>query len=352
MKDLSLSLKDVQRIYAVLVGPETSEGYAVHSLHGDGSARRFFRLRRVNTSYPWPSESESLLAVLPPKTSKTGLSEAWANFNIGLHLHERGIPVPLLYGFDPGTGLLLFEDLGDTLLNDFVTRHGISNSMAWYKKAVDELIRFQVDGRYGFDSSWCYDTVKYDRQLMLARESGYFAERFWQGYLGQNQLPAGIWEEFEKLADRAALAPNDFLLHRDFQSRNLMIHQGELRIIDFQGTRLGPLAYDLAALLLDPYVNLGKEQRKDLLAYYIDTVAGKISLDRISFRKEYYYIALHRNLQILGAFGYLTKVAGKTFFQQYIGPALTTLGGLLRQSEGNEFPLLGRLTDRASDLLA
>ena len=113
----------------------------------------------------------------------------------------------------------------------------------------------QVRGAVSFDPKWCWDTPQYDRMLMLERESGYFLQAFWQDLLGMEE-PPGLQEEFFELADRAARIPAGYFLHRDFQSRNIMIHGGEACIIDFQGGRLGPLAYDLASLLIDPYVAL------------------------------------------------------------------------------------------------
>ncbi len=348
MSSLFYSSEEVKIIHALIADGESTPGPGAEVLQGDGSARRFFRLLPVE-EVSWPSEQHSLIAALPPLDDNAGLAEALASFNIGMHLYHKNVPVPKLYGFDPACGMLLFEDLGDIHLHTFVKQHNIVDSMDWYEKTLDELIHFQVEGRHDFCTQWCHDTKRYDMRLMLERESGYFVQRFWQGYLKQENIPEGLWDEFKMLAGHAALVPNDYLLHRDFQSRNIMIHQKTLRIIDFQGARLGPLAYDVSALLLDPYVNLEEDIHNHLLEVYIEKALKKISLDRHSFLKDYYYIALQRNLQILGAFGYLTLVGGKVFFHQFIDPALASLRWLLRQPAGNEFPILMRLVDKASE---
>lgn len=328
------------------------KGLRVEARGADGSVRRFFRL------YLEPEQAMALgltgsscIAILPAVGGEREQAEARACFFIGKHLHGRQIPVPEPLGFDPNSGLVVFEDLGDTLLHREVQEQGTTAAMGWYREAVQLLARFQVEGRAGFDVDWCCDTKRYDRALILERESGYFLERFWQGYLGEELPERGLQAEFELLADRVAEEPADYLLHRDFQSRNLMLHQGRVRVIDFQGARLGPLAYDLAALLLDPYAGLSRAQQSELMAAYLDELGSYISLDRTRFIAGYYYMALQRNLQILGAFGFLTTVRKKPFFRDYIPPALHNLHDLLSQPDGHLLPRLRSLVAGACETM-
>ena len=347
-----LFTRDMLRRILRVLQQESSTGWQVEVMRGDGSARRFFRISPLGEQIAGTGESESsLIAILPAGQNAKQMAEAQASFHIANHLCRVGVPVPKPFGFDPDSGLVVFEDLGETLLHNFVQLHGTDVAMPLFRQAVEQLTLLQVKGRKGFDVEWCCDTIAYDRQLMLERESGYFLERFWHDYLGCTEAPAGLREDFSRLADLASGQPADFLLHRDYQSRNLMLHQGRIRIIDFQGARLGPLGYDLASLLNDPYVQLSSEQRQALWDHYLDAVSCHISLDPERFTEEYYYMALQRNLQILGAFGYLTKVCGKEFFRDYLPPALSGLVQLLSDPLGRVFPVLSGMALESVALL-
>ncbi len=295
-------------------------------LTGDGSSRKFWRIAQ--------GDKRLCLAVAPPSMATQDMAEARAARAIGLHLLRQGVRVPEQYGWNEEYGVLLFEDLGDCKLHDYVLnkqengKDAAAGVRSMYQKVVAELAVMQICGAEGFDPSWCWDTPSYDRTLMLERESGYFLGAFWQDFLGRKE-PSGLREEFISLADQAALIPAEYFLHRDFQSRNIMLHQGEARFIDFQGGRLGPLGYDLASLLIDPYVSLPEALQDELLELYLDTLEGLISVDRVTFKEEYLLLALQRNLQIVGAFAFLSKQRKKVFFRQFLQPALRSLKILL-----------------------
>ncbi len=313
-------------------------------LAGDGSDRRFYRLQAGGVS---------LLAVLPSAAQpQGGKAEAAAAFALGSHFRRAGAAVPEIHGYSPTSGLLLFADLGDTKLYDLVAGLGLSSPEVEvrYRQAIAALARLQVEARAGFDPAWCHDTPRYDQALMLARESGYFQRALCEEYLGL-KVPGGLAAEFVRLAERAAREPADFVLHRDFQSRNLMVQADRVWIIDFQGARLGPLGYDLAALLIDPYTGLSPERREALLSWYLEVVASHILLDRARFVEGYYYMALQRNLQILGAFAFLSKNRGKAFFRQFLLPASRTLQEHLAAPQGRDFPLLRGVVELARNCL-
>jgi len=214
-----------------------------------------------------------------------------------------------------------------------------------YTETLKVLVHMQFKAHEGFDPDWCWDSPAYDKKLMLEKESSYFRESFCRGYLGLTSFDAGLDKEFHALADRAAAEPSCFFLHRDFQSRNLMVHDGKIRVIDFQGGRLGPIGYDLASLLIDPYVSLAEDIKDELLAYYMQ-LAASFGLDKDTFRSGYYALFLQRNLQILGAFSFLSKVQGKPFFKQYIKPALVSLHEHLAKPPGDDYPCLRTLAEK------
>jgi hypothetical protein len=317
----------------------------IASLAGDGSDRRFLRIGAAD---------RSLVVVLPNLAASYGGAEARAAWFIGRHLRSRGVPVPALYGYDPATGVVVCEDLGDRLLHAEVAARTWSAAelVSFYEPVVALLARMQIGGAVAFKTEWCWDTTTYDRELMLTRESGYFLAACWHQLLGQTEVPAGLAEEFIKLADSAAALPAGFFLHRDFQSRNLMRQGGCCRVIDFQGGRLGPLGYDLASLLIDPYVALPGAVRDQLLRKYCEVLAGYPGAAAAFSLEGYYLLAVQRNLQILGAFAFLATVKGKSFFRRYLGPAALGLRELLAEPLGRRFPVLRACAADLPGLLA
>ena len=208
----------------------------VEPLTPDGSLRRFCRLVR--------EDGARAVAAAPPPGDAAGLREAKAGWRIGRHLFACGVPVPEPLAFDEASGLLVCEDLGDVRLHDLVLQHGADSAevVALYQQTVVELAKMQVLGRDNFNPAWCWDTPRYDRQLMLERESGYFLRALCRDLLQLDFDEAALAREFVLLADRAAQADASFFLHRDFQSRNIMVQEGRVRFIDYQAGRLGPLA--------------------------------------------------------------------------------------------------------------
>jgi aminoglycoside/choline kinase family phosphotransferase len=317
------------------------------SLTGDGSSRLFFKIKTGAASY---------CGVLPDNANlQKGMAEANAAYNIGTHLKKRGIPVPSIHGFDPVSGFILFEDLGTTLLHDYLLENknnsadkSAQKTLDLYKEIIENLLYMQISGSVRFDRKWCWDTQRYDKKLMLEKESGYFLQAFCRDLLGIDAIADGLNKEFTNLAGRAARQPAVYFLHRDFQSRNLMVTDGNIKIIDFQGGRLGPLGYDLASLLIDPYVQLPEQIQTELLEYYAEQLCS-YGLDDLAFLKGYPYLALQRNLQILGAFAFLGFQNNKIFFRQFINPAILSLHNRLAQPEAKDYPLLHQLTETIID---
>jgi len=313
-----------------------SDRRSIEKLGGDGSSRVFFRISQPG--------APSLVAVFPDTFHPRGKEEAMAAYRIGRHLHSCSVPVPKIYDFDAESGVILFEDLGNIHLQHRVQEEP-GKLIFWYEKVLDALLCLQISSRPDFPLKSCWDTPRYDRQLMLERESGYFTQAFCRDFLGK-EIPPGLTAEFEDLAGQAARQPADFVLHRDFQSRNIMVHEGEIWIIDFQGARLGPLGYDLASLLIDPYVGLSAADQEQLLDYYLGRAASRIDFDRGDFLVGYYSLALQRNLQILGAFAFLSAKKGRHFFRKFIKPALCSLDHLLHHYVDRDYSVLARLVSK------
>ena len=295
-------------------------GIRVSSVPGDGSARDFFRIRHDKSE-------ESYILVLNPPDTDTARRENRAYLMIGRHLRRKGIRVPKVYEADLGSGFFLLEDLGDTSLQDAIK--GGQRPSELYPLVLEHLIKMQVEARNGFDPAWTCQTRRYNALVMRRFEAEYFVEAFLEGYLGLKGAGAGLKGSFDFLAQRASEAPAEFFMHRDFQSRNIMVKGLQIGILDWQGGRLGPLGYDLASLLLDPYVNLSKETREELFQEYCHQIQGLDSRWAEELKRSYPYLAIQRNLQVLGAFSFLSRVRQKPYFASYIPNALSSLKTLL-----------------------
>lgn len=304
-------------------------------LAGDGSPRQFYRL--------FSAASETLVLVLPAEATTKELAESHSAWLIATHLSTCGVPVPDIYGWDEKSGMLLFEDLGNCRLQDVA--HG-KDGENQYRQVVKELAKMNCLGGNSFQESWCWDTPCYSKSLMLERESGYFLRAFWQNLLDL-AIPAGIEMELDNLAGSIALFSTEFFLHRDFQSRNIMVHQGKPRFIDFQGGRKGPLGYDLASLLYDPYVGLPEPFRREMETVYIAELQRHIDISPENFLVQYRLLACMRTLQIIGAFSWLSSVQKKQFFAQFIGPAVHSLSQQLRMELFSSYPVLRKTVERA-----
>ena len=291
-------------------------------LYSDGSQRLFHRFGDEKGLHTF------ILVENPPKT-KIIEKENISYLKIGRHLFHQGLPVPEIYRVDLDLGLFILEDFGDHLVQAEVQAG--KNRKNLYKKVIELLIKMQFDGFKDFDTNWCYQTKQFDRHCMRTFESNYFRDAYLTDYLGLKQDWPELEKPFDYLAQQAESAGMNSFLHRDFQSRNLLITPKGLGIIDWQGGRLGPFPYDLASLLIDPYVALSQDERTDLYEYYVNCLSP-LGTEYIVILKKYYpYLAIQRNLQILGAYSFLSKVQGKTVFEQYIPPSINSLVFLLKQ---------------------
>lgn len=304
-------------------------------LKGDGSDRKWYRAT---------CGGKSIIVVDHGPPAKKGISEADAFAAIGRHLKKSGIPVPEIYAYDRPSGIILIEDLGDTHLHGVIkNEHNKDSITTHYQAVIDRLIIMQINGKEGFDKGNCFETPYYDEDVIINRESRYFVEAFLNGYLGLGVDFQDLEDEFLFIAGHALSDQFTGFLHRDFQSRNIIVKNGEYYFIDFQSGRLGPLQYDLASLLIDPYVELPEDVQQDLLRYYINRLSDRISLDPDVFSEVYQYNALNRNLQILGAFAYLSGVKGKDGFRAYIPAAWKSLRTRVERIAAKSCPKLNRI---------
>jgi aminoglycoside/choline kinase family phosphotransferase len=293
---------------------DTVKGYRlITRLDRGGSERQYFRCTKGNTTF---------IMVLD--------QDIETYIELYHHLYAKGISVPRIYGYDLEQQLMIQEDLGDTSL--FVLSRAGKDLSTYYQQTIDELIKLQVDARQNTPVG-----CRYDREHILW-EQEYFRDFFLDQYCGIAKTTIlTIAEDLKKLADEvlAHTKPiSDYLMHRDFQSQNIYIKNGRIRIIDFQSARIGPLTYDLSALLRDAYVQIPPEQEKALLVYYMQKIKARgLQFDETEFSLAYELTCLQRNMQALGAFANLSLNRGKPHFKQYIPRGLELLKyGLQKKS--------------------
>ena len=305
-------------------------------LYGDASTRVFYRVKGAGRP------AVLLVNPSPPANQASGVNENDTYVYLAGLLAETapGAP-PEIYGYDRAAGLILMEDLGDRHLQTEVLSRGVDS--AWtaetYRSLIELLARVQVEAGNKFDPHRGFNP-RYDAAFMYEGEGLYFARFFVRRLCGKDT--GRLEAELKMLAERAGgLIGEEVLLYRDFQSRNIMLDgNGRLRLLDFQGARPGPPAYDLASLLYDPYLPLTDALRESLLDQYPGILSGFSESAAVTFTAQWPLIAAHRLMQVLGAYAKLALADGKRQYLQYVPRALKDLNSLLRSTEFEPFPRL------------
>jgi NDP-sugar pyrophosphorylase family protein len=327
------------RAFRKAFGDIPGPGIEKKKLQGDGSERQWYRLK---------AGRHSLIMADHGIREDRSTSEVDAFVHIGQHLYHQGVSVPRIYFCDTFCGLVFLDDLGDVNLQQAARLTTHSESLIrLYKSVIDQLIKLSLGGGDKFDPAWTYQSARYDQELIIEKECRYFQEAFLNNYLGLGTRLEDLAADFTSLAQKALQYSNTGFMHRDMQSRNIMVKNQQVYFIDFQGGRFGPIQYDLASLLIDPYVELSEDVQAQLLAYSADALSEKTAVEPEKFRRCFHYCSLTRNLQILGAFAYLSKIKGKHYFEDYIPAALQTLGSNLHACRRDEFPALTAAVKKA-----
>jgi aminoglycoside/choline kinase family phosphotransferase len=248
---------------------------------------------------------------------------------------RHGLSVPEIYSEALGEGAYLLEDLGDTTLFDFLNTHRDGDAIAAeaveaYRKVVAVLPRFQIEAGRGVNYKVCYPRASFDRQS-IAWDLNYFKYYFLR-LAGIPLNEQALEHDFGRLTKFLLTAPRDYFLYRDFQSRNVMLREGQPYFLDYQGGRKGALQYDIASLLFDGKADLPPALRQELLDYYLDCVAN-YGIDRAAFMEHYYAFVYVRIMQALGAYGFRGFYERKAHFLQSVPYALKNLRWLAHNAQ-------------------
>lgn len=286
----------------------------VKKLKGDASNRSYYRVGTPPASY--------VLMVMPPDAAKKseeatrGEPPAELPFvNVHRYLHGLGVRVPEILRYDEPAGMMVLEDLSDTTFE--MALEGGKKNEELYTRAVDLLANLRFAAEKKKDPSClaftrAFDEDLYDWELHHFREWGLEA---WSGKKPSDAERRELDETFRNLAKQLAAQPKGFT-HRDYQSRNIMVKNGELIVIDFQDALQGPRQYDLVALLRDSYVELPYEFVDQMLERYIDTFEKKSGekIDRRIFKSFFDLLTIQRKLKDAGRFEFINRVKGNPGF--------------------------------------
>jgi aminoglycoside/choline kinase family phosphotransferase len=244
------------------------------------------------------------------------------------HFRGHGLPVPRIYGEDLSQGAYLEEDLGDTTLFEFLSKNRDGENIPLqvveaYRKVVAVLPRFQIEAGRDLNYGVCYPRASFDRQS-IAWDLNYFKYYFLR-LAGIPFNEQALEDDFEHLTNFLLTAECNYFLYRDFQSRNVMLRDGEPFFLDYQGGRKGALQYDIASLLYDAKADLPPALRQQLLDLYIERVSSLVAVDGETFLRHYYAYVYVRIMQALGAYGFRGFYERKPHFLQSVPYALKNL---------------------------
>jgi len=306
----------------------------IFALAGDGSSRSYWRLSGRT--------GQTAVGAFGPDHEE---NEAFFSFTRSFR--GVGLPVPELYRTDPEVGVWLEEDLGDTTLFQALVAAREDAADAFppsivrlYRAVVEILPRFQVEGARVIDFGRCYPRAAFDRRSMLW-DLNYFKYHF----LKLAQIPfneARLEEDFGTLADYLLEVPADGFLYRDFQSRNVLVQDGRLGFIDYQGGRRGPPHYDIASLLYDAKADMPEAVRQEVLEHYLAALGRHREVDEEDFRTHLRGYVLIRIMQAMGAYGYRGFFERKPRFLQSVPFAAANIGRILEEGLPVRVPELER----------
>ncbi|MDD2634258.1 MAG: RNase adapter RapZ [Bacteroidales bacterium] len=246
------------------------------------------------------------------------------------------IKVPELYYVSEDKTIYFQEDLGDQSLfemlqTDNKTGEITDTTKTLFKKALTELAKMQITSAAYIDFEQCYQISEFNKESILF-DLNYFKYYFLK-VSGINFDERKLQRDFDNIAEYLAKNGDKFFMFRDFQSRNIMIKDGEPYFIDYQGGRKGAIQYDLASLLFQAKAQLPEYVKEELVEHYIAQVQSYIPIDKEAFRNQFNYYALIRILQTLGSYGFRGLIEKKSHFIESIPFALKNIKIMLENKE-------------------
>jgi NDP-sugar pyrophosphorylase family protein len=304
----------------------------ISSLVEQGSDRGFFRISS-------PGGTEVLM-------HSSAVDEDFQRYiETGNFLAGINMQTPEIIEFDNSEYSILMEDLGNDTVYKMVSGMSGEDLSGLYRKIIDALVHFQVGTSKILSKTGTCPEIRIFNLDYLRWETDYFRDMFLKEYLCLNELPEELGKELDSLAKYVFDTPRIFM-HRDFQSQNILFKDGKARFVDFQGCRIGPLAYDIMSLVRDPYVEINESLATELTNYYFHKFTEKGGFELPGMRKplfgdsRFYSVpaGLQRNMQALGAYSFLGLRKGKSEYLKFIPRGMKYLMEGIRNFQSLEFP--------------
>lgn len=308
----------MDRLLALYSDRFGSDAERIEPLPQSGSHRRYFRLTGAE---------RTVIGVIgtDPEENRAFLTEA-------RHFRSKGIRVPEIYAVSEDGLSYLQEDLGRESLYDLVSQGRQSGSYSEAEarllcQAIAGLPKIQFEGAQGLDFSVCYPDAEFNAR-MVDFDLNYFKYCFLKT-AGVEFKEIPLQDDFDRLKADLLSAQTETFLYRDFQTRNVMVREGEPWYIDFQGGRKGPIEYDVASFVYQARSRFPRELKERLIQAYLYAAKPYIQTTEEDFRSRLRLFVLFRTLQVLGAYGYRGKFEKKAYFLESIPYAMANLKEIL-----------------------
>lgn len=272
---------------------------SISLLTGEGSDRFYYRIK---------SDDKTLILMI------YGNEKAENDYFIHIQkfLMDLGVSVPVIHLKMPEKRWIFLEDLGNESLYTLYPRVNRQEKIALYKAVIDEASKIFFKGNDRYIKEPFVTAGDFDHRL-YHWEHRYFIDNYLKLYKKIKIPLTRLEQNLADVAGRLAREENR-LIHRDFQSKNIMVTNGKVYLIDFQGLRRGLPEYDLASLLCDPYVRMDEELINELLNYFFDAYSVFYGIEYELFRERFFMCSVQRLMQALGAYCFLGLVKNKSQF--------------------------------------
>lgn len=308
-------MEQLEALFASYTGKKAE---TMTELSSSGSNRRYFRMKGGDLS---------LIGVIG-----TNAAENRAFCTIAEHFYTKGIKVPRVYAVSGDEMVYLQEDLGDNLLYNAISNGRENGEYSSYErqllcKTMEQLPKIQFCGAEGLDFNVCYPAPAFNERIIMF-DLNYFKYCFLKAS-GLEFNEVMLEDDFERLKTDLMKDMGETFLYRDFQSRNVMIKDGELYFIDFQGGRKGPVYYDVASFVWQARSRYPEDLKHEMIQTYLRALKSYAGVDEEYFHKRLRLFVLFRSLQVLGAYGFRGYFEKKPHFLQSVPFAMENLRRLL-----------------------
>ena len=310
----------------------------IEALPSSGSNRKYFRLQQENIS---------LIGV-----NGESVEENDAFLYLATHFHQNGLNVPKVVAISDDKMFYLQQDLGDSILFNLIKEGRLTGVFSREEKdllhkTISKLAEFQFKGAEDLDFNNCHPLPEFNRRSILW-DLNYFKYNFLKT-TGLEFSEDQLENDFEKISEALLRDKSNTFMYRDFQSRNVIVFEGEPYFIDFQGGRKGPIYYDVASFLWQAKANFSTNLRDELIQTYITSLKKFQNVDVSEFMENLRHYILFRTLQVLGAYGFRGYFEKKPHFIQSVPFALNNLNKLLENSF-DDYPYLDSLLRKMVNL--